>query len=87
MEPDIVLLFINSGINISSVNEDNSTILHYVIEKDIECTKFILEHGIDTTIRNIYGETAYTNALNNNYVAIAELIREYEEISLIKGTS
>jgi ankyrin repeat protein len=101
IEPDILILFINSGINISSVNNKNRTCLFYVGAYDIEGVKLLLEHGIDTTIKNANGQTAYDH-LNEphyteidelireykpHYKEITELIREYEEISLIKGTS
>ena len=65
-------------ININDKNDLGSTPLHSAVKNaNIESIKILLDHNIDTTIKDYTGKTAQKIAIKRNYYDCAELIKNY----------
>ena len=74
---DLTEYLLKKGININEVQRDNSTALHGAAFYGQELViQLLLEHGINTKIRNNYGSTADEEAKTNK---IRDLILEYND--------
>lgn len=79
---NIIQLLLSHGADINSKDKNGFTLLHHMIvsnNKDImERVSFLLDHGIDKTIRNNEGYTAESFARSKGLHDVAEYINQHE---------
>ena len=60
----------------NKTDNQGNTILHYAAKTgDLETVKFLMSFGIDKTIKNVSGETAYTIAMRWKKPLIADILK------------
>ena len=65
---DMALLFLNKGFNINAVNNKQTVLMYCVLYNNIECVKFLLEHGADVNVNvDTYCSSALITFCYNYY--------------------
>jgi ankyrin repeat protein len=73
---ELVKFYLDIGMDINAVDDRNATPLHWIGkgEGSLEVAQALLDHGVDTEIRDCDGDTAIIWALNAKLIPLVKLL-------------
>lgn len=78
----ITISLMANGANINFKNESGS-VLHWAVQ-NLQLLRLLLLEGVDPFIRDIDGETPYDLSIRNNYIAEAEILKNFMDIARVQ---